>query len=260
MDNTVTYIKRGESEKKILVMSPVMPEWDNGDFFQPLTEYFLKHGYSVFIVDTLSLSPQLNEPISYFSQRWAKELESHGPFEIVAGSALGGALAQLLVSKHLKTKASCLLLISAPNNTDAELRKRLAVIAELAREGDLDQAMRVLAYRVLPDTCQPLVTLAPIKSNGSLQQQERLYIGFSYLYELDIRPEIKEFTGRVLNIIGERSQLVKACNAQLDESPAHRTVVIPGGGMRPLIDDALLVISAIEKHLFNWQENNNERG
>lgn len=173
---------------------------------------------------------------------------------------MGGALAQLLVSKHLKTKSSCLLLISAPNNTDAELRKRLAVIAELAREGDLDQAMRVLAYRVLPDTCQPLATLAPIKSNGSLQQRERLYIGFNYLYELDIRPEIKEFTGRVLNIIGERSQLVKTCNAHLDESPAHRTVVIPGGGMRPLIDDALLVISAIEKHLFNWQENNNERG
>ncbi|TNL09708.1 hypothetical protein CYD30_12780 [Kosakonia cowanii] len=176
MGKSISYIKLGSAERKILIMSPVMPEWDNGIFFQPLTNYFLGQGYSILIIDTLSLPLEENETINRFCQRWANELKRFGPFEIVGGGALGGVVAQLLATYLPQEKLATLLLISAPNIIDSVLCERLRTMARLARAGDFNQAMHLLNYFILPEDGRPIPSLTSLNESGSEQQRKRLFL------------------------------------------------------------------------------------
>jgi len=250
MHESITYIQIGTEGRKILVMSPVMPTWDGGAFFQPLTNYFQTLGYSLLIVDTLSLPLCAAEPISSFAQRWAEQLLQYGPFEIIAGCALGGAIAQTLTASDIcKDNIPCLL-ISAPNYSDARLERRLGSMIQFARDGDLQQAIKLLSHLVHPEKSQPIPpTDSEITFNDTGRCRDRLDIGFSYLLNLDIRQYLDRYKGRVLNIIGERSQLVCIANVKLNGRPEQKILIIPGGGMRPLTDNISLVISTIDEYL-----------
>lgn len=246
MSNAPVIVRLGSGQKKILVMSPVMPVWDHGAFFAPLSDYFQSRGYSLLIVDSLSLPIQTDEKIIGLAQRWKTVLAEHAPFDLIAGGALGGALAQLLALEWPDTP---LLLISAPSRSTPALERSLSRMIELAQSGDLLQAEKRLAWCVLPESTQPEPALRAITVNGEALSRLRLVTGFTYLLGLDIQTQTDSHSGPLLNLIGERSRLVRAENFPLTPHPERQTKLIPAGGMRPLNDNLALVIQHIEAQL-----------
>ena len=251
MHNSPVFKEVGQGAKRLFVMAPVMPVWDEGAFFQPLSAYFCARGYRVVLFDSLSLIGDEAQTFDAFSARWAQVLAAWGPPDLLAGAALGGALAQALVQAPVLAATPALLLLSSPTLATATLDQRLGGMADLAEQGAVAQAKQQLDNLVLPEgrSVPPDAGVEDCSPAALQRQGMRLTQGFRLLGGLDVRQSLEDYPGRVLSVFGERSQLVGAANIQLKDSPQQRALSIPGGGMRPLADNLPRVIGAIEAHL-----------
>lgn len=242
-----TYSQFGQGDKLAVVMSPVMTHWDHGEFFAPLTEYLTSQHYRVVVYDSLSLLSDRDCDLSAFAERWRPHLEALGPIDLLAGSALGGALVQTLLATPLAQHVNAALLISAPTVADQVLDQRLGAMAALARAGKLKAASDLLECYVMPAapaTTQSLQVGAGV--SGPDLPCIRLDKGFGLLQRLDVHESLSRFDKPMLSVVGECSQLVRAEHVQIGARPTHRLLEIRGGGMRPLVDAPEAVIQALQ--------------
>lgn len=239
----------GDGKQLAVVMSPVMPSWDEGQFFQPLIAPLVNAGYRVIVFDTLSLLADENETLDAFARRWQAVLSPLGPIDLLAGSALGGALVQALLGLAIGPSISKVLLLSSPALADGILDGRLGRMADLALLGDLEQALRLLDQWVQPATrIRPSGPIDIDPASAALQAR-RLHLGFRLLNRLDVRGASHGFAGTLLSVYGEQSQLVRGINVHVSEQARHQRLSIPDGGMRPLLDAPTLVMRTVRAHL-----------
>ncbi|MGN8342681.1 alpha/beta hydrolase [Pseudomonas sp. SMV71] len=239
----------GTGEQLAVVMSPVMPVWDDGQFFQPMIDPLVKAGFRVIVFDTLSLLAQEGETLEAFSQRWQQVLLPLGQIDLLVGSALGGAVVQALLGKALGARVDKVLLLSSPALADGILDGRLGKMADLALLGDVEQALHLLDQLVQPATrirpCAPI----EVDQASAASQARRLHLGFRLLNRLDLRQASHGFSGALLTVYGEQSQLVRGINVHINERARHYRLPIPDGGMRPLVDAPAMVLRNVRDRL-----------
>lgn len=239
----------GEGSQLAVVMSPVMPLWDEGRFFEPMIAPLVKAGYRVLVFDTLSLLGDADESLQAFAQRWQRELSTLGQIDLLAGSALGGALVQALLGLPIGASIGKVLLLSSPALADGVLDGRLGRMADLALLGDLERALQLLDEWVQPATrIQPSGPIEVDPASAGLQAR-RLHQGFRLLNRIDVRHASQGFGGALLTVYGEKSQLVRGINVHTNEQARHYRLSIPDGGMRPLLDAPALVLRTVREHL-----------
>jgi hypothetical protein len=270
----IVYVSHGHGPALAVVMAPVMPYWDEGQFFAPLTERLIALGYRVMIFDSLSLQPAPRD-LATFADAWRQILQGLGPIELLAGSALGGALVQRLLASRWAAQIPATLLISAPSQADDQLDDRLGFMAELAAAGELTEALRCLEHWVAPDTpvarglapdgpglrytqCQtaPIGGKPPrYRGDGCSQTSadalacERLERGFGLLEKLDLRDAVHAYPGKLLSLYGEQSHLVRASNITFTRTDRHLAASIAGSGMRAHIEQPARVWACVQEHL-----------
>jgi len=282
----IVYVSHGHGPALAVVMAPVMPYWDEGQFFAPLTERLVALGYRVMIFDSLSLQPAPGD-LASFADAWRQILQGLGPIELLAGNALGGALVQSLLASRWAAQIPATLLISAPSQADDQLDKRLGYMAELAAARELSEALRWLDHWVSPDTgtAGPIPTsadnpvvrgLAPDRpslrytecqtgpvggkpphhrgdawpqNTGNALACERLERGFGLLEKLDVRDAVHVYPGKLLSLYGEQSHLVRASNITFARTDRHLAASIAGSGMRAHIEQPARVWACVQEHL-----------
>lgn len=247
-----------------VVMAPVMPYWDEGEFFAPLTERLVALGYRVMIFDSLSLQPAPGD-LPTFADAWWQILQGLGPIQLLAGNALGGALVQRLLVSRWAAQIPAALLISAPTQADAQLDQRLGYMAQLAAAGELSEALRWLEHWVAPGGPALTHSASPARPIGAKPPRyrdetrpdlpaealacARLERGFSLLEKLDVRDAVHAYPGKLVSLYGEHSQLVRACNVSFPRTARHRAASIAGSGMRPHIEQPARVWACVQDHL-----------
>lgn len=242
----------GHGPALAVVMAPVLPWWDEGRFFAPVTERLVALGYRVMIFDSLSLEPPLGQPddLAALTQAWRYVLQGLGPVQLLAGSALGGAVVQGLLGSRWGQDIPAALLVSAPTEADSRLDQRLGLMAQLARDGELQLALEFLDRWVLPEGQPPLATVLPSQdTSANVQAARRLVRGFGYLHGIDLRLAVQGYAGKLLSVYGEQSQLVRASNVSFVRSCERVAVSIAGSGMRPHLDQPAAVWASVRDHL-----------
>lgn len=247
--HSIIHATYGKGPALAVVMAPVMPWWDEGRFFAPITERLVALGYKVMIFDSLSLEIPFGQAddLTTFTQAWRHILQGLGPLQLLAGSALGGAVVQGLLGSRWGRGIPAALLVSAPTAADARLDQRLGLMAQLARDGELQLALEFLDRWILPEGQAPLPTALPEKDLA--QAGRRLTRGFGYLHGIDLRNAVQDYPGQLLSLYGEQSQLVRAANVSFARSPKHLAVSIASSGMRPHLDEPALVWASIREQL-----------
>ncbi|MGI4840196.1 MAG: hypothetical protein ACRYF9_21545 [Janthinobacterium lividum] len=282
----ISFVSHGHGPALAVVMAPVMPYWDEGQFFAPLTERLVALGYRVMIFDSLSLQPA-PEDLPTFADAWRRILQGLGPIQLLAGSALGGAVVQSLLASRWAASIPATLLISAPTQADSQLDERLGYMAQLAAAGELTEALRWLEHWVAADAGAN-TTIAPSPGDSvasglapdgpSLAHRpaqprpvggepardwddarprptadalacERLERGFGLLERLDVRDAVHAYPGKLLSLYGEQSHLVRASNISFPRTTRHLAASIPGSGMRPHIEHPARVWAWVQEHL-----------
>ncbi|PCE21650.1 hypothetical protein [Burkholderia ubonensis] len=244
------HVRYGDGPLQAAVLSPVLPAWDEGRFFEPLVRPLVDAGYRVTIYDTLSLLSEQPERLDAFAARWSALLAASGRIDLLAGGALGGAVVQAMLGAPWVADVPKVLLISAPSLADETLNTRLGALAELGRRGDVAHALTMLDSLVAPEgAAASPVPAAPPAPGSRAAEAARLARGFALLHDIDVRAAVDRYAGRLLNVYGERSQLVRRGNIHLRDTPAQAALGIPNGGMRPLTDDLVRVCAAVRAHL-----------
>jgi pimeloyl-ACP methyl ester carboxylesterase len=244
-----TTVGAADLPRRATVLSPVLPVWDEGAFFEPVTRRLLATGHRVTLWDTLSLVREGDDVVS-LAARWAGVLAAHEPPDVLAGNALGGAVAQALLDRGFAARAR-VLLVSSPTVVDEVLTARLSRIGDLAARGQLAQARELLARRVRPaagpdaeDGAAPLPE--PVALDGAdAQAARRLAAGMAALAGADVREVVRAFPGPLLHIYGGLSQLVQA--RHVVGAPHHERCAVTGAGMRPQFDRPEVVAPAVTR-------------
>lgn len=282
----ITWVSHGHGSALAVVMAPVMPYWDEGQFFAPLTERLVALGYRVMIFDSLSLQPAPAD-LATFADAWRQVLQGLGPIQLLAGSALGGAVVQSLLASRWAASIPATLLISAPTQADAQLDERLGYMAQLAAAGQLIDALRWLEHWVAADAghagpipacadapvarglapdgpslphrplqARPVGAQPPRYGDGAQPRHsvdalasERLERGFGLLQKLDVRDAVHAYPGKLLSLYGEQSHLVRASNVSFPRTARHLAASIAGSGMRPHIEQPARVWAWVQEHL-----------
>ncbi|MFF5782338.1 alpha/beta fold hydrolase [Streptomyces virginiae] len=227
-----------------LVLAPVTPSWDEGAFFAPVIEVLAGAGLRVTVADTLSLWDETVDSMAAFTARWRELLPGFGPVDLLCGNALGGAVAQALLPEA--GPATAALLVSGPTHTDAPLEARLGEIAELAASGRPGEALALLNRRVLPSGSASERDLGPTPDADEAAGR-RLAAGMRLLRGIDLSPAVLAHPGPLLQIVGDRSQLVT--RRHVAAAPHHEVHVVPGTGMRPHFEQAAHVSALIRAFL-----------
>lgn len=262
----LVYAAFGQGRRLAVVMSPVMPQWDHGEFFAPMTARLVALGYRVLVFDSLSL-PHAEVRLADLAAAWDAILRTIGPIQLLAGVALGGALVQCLLAKPWAAQVPATWLISAPTRADALLEARLAHLARLARAGLLQPALQALAGWVAaaPTPQAPSATdaaltatltcqrLPDLPGDGGSQPSSpacsRLWQGFALLHDFDLSHAVDTYPGRLISLYGARSQLVRAVNVTFAITPGHLAVAIAESGMRPHLEQPAQVWTQACAHL-----------
>ncbi|MGW6845027.1 alpha/beta fold hydrolase [Streptomyces sp. NPDC054958] len=223
-----------------LVLGPVTPSWDDGAFFAPVIEVLAGAGLRVTVADTLSLWDETVDSMAAFTDRWRELLPGFGPVDLLCGNALGGAVAQALLPEV--GPATAALLVSGPARTDALLEARLGEIADLAASGRPGEALALLNRRVLPVSSASERDADPMPEADEAAGR-RLAAGMRLLRGIDLSPAVLAHPGPLLQIVGDRSQLVTRRHTAA--APHHEVHVVPGTGMRPHFEQAAPVSALI---------------
>ncbi|GHC70369.1 hypothetical protein GCM10010507_56520 [Streptomyces cinnamoneus] len=232
--------KTAAARARALVLAPVLPQWDEGAFFAPVVRALTGAGVHVTVVDTLAAWDEDVTSLAALTDRWRTLLPRFGPFDLLCGNALGGALAQALLPAV--DPATGVLLVSAPAVADALLESRLTEIADAAGAGRLAESLALLHHYVLPEgTPEQAPADAVLADPGGAAR--RLAGGLPLLCGIDSTDAVTGHPGPLLNVVGGRSRLVGARHTAA--APHHHVQVMPGCGMRPHTESAPEVSAAV---------------
>ncbi|CAH6796648.1 conserved hypothetical protein [Vibrio chagasii] len=231
--------------KQAVVLSPVMPVWDKGEFCLPLTQHLNQAGYCVAVIDTLSVctTDEANTSIEEIKQAILKV--SANSELLLCGFALGGALAQC-VAAHLPS-VSHLFSVSGPGQQTIELTTKLGELIAKLRNCELPDALAQLGQWVAPTGTFVEMIPAPAACDHELATQ-RMLNGFTLLRRLNSRNHLEAFKGRCLLMVGDKSQMVTASNQICIEREGYEIVSIHNAGMRPWADNP----KQVAKYLTQW--------
>jgi pimeloyl-ACP methyl ester carboxylesterase len=237
----------------VVILGPVNPVWHGSDFCRPLLELLLSRRKTVFVVDSLHLLSEERDAAAIDSslRNLADFIRNQLPHpELIAGYALGGSLAMRL-TEYLP-EVPRVLSLSGPGFIDPPLRRHLSALLQHLDAGDLQACLHLLARLVAPAGSIPEAAHQDSISAQHLQQGlSRMRKGFRFLLELDARPALKAFAGRVLCMLGQLSQLATMENlATQGASDARQVTQVPRAGMRVMLDNREFTLS----NLSEWME------
>ncbi len=218
----------------VVILSPVMPVWDDGQFCAPLVELLMRKGLKVSVIDTLSLihTTDPEEAVDLVHQALMQRVQA--PFLLV-GFAMAGTLVQLL--SHKMQCLTGVMSVSAPGYADPQLKARLGQLISLLDSGEVEKALDELHQFVVPtgQLAQPI----EIELTGAVRQHaiDRMSRGFRLLLNCDARKAMAQYHGKYLGIVGEKSQLATWHNQTHSTGSGHRYAHIPEAGMRPWNDN-----------------------
>ncbi|MFE7311629.1 alpha/beta fold hydrolase [Streptomyces sp. NPDC057555] len=254
-----------DAPRHAVVLAPVMPRWDHGAFFRQVAEPLLTSGHRITIYDTLSLLRD-GDDLKALVDRWAQYLApddgascgAPAPVapDVLAGNALGGAVAQALLAQEWTHRARVLLL-SGPTVADDELNTKLERVAAAVGDQGLSAALHLLED-VVRGPGRQATSDAPAHSGPARPQPPsldeelagwRLSAGLRLLRDADVREPVREFPGPLLHIYGEQSLLVQRKHLATGPGSQHRLVGIPQAGMRPHADQPTLTKDAVARFL-----------
>ncbi|WP_237387886.1 hypothetical protein [Xenorhabdus sp. Sc-CR9] len=228
-----------------VILAPVMPLWDHGDFCTPLFSLLQKMGYQVSIIDTLalinSIEPEhaINTIESELNRRFTQ------PYLLV-GFAMSGTLVQLLAPRLKKLMG--VISISGPGYTDSLLANKLKQLIDLLNKNQLDEAISLLYDFVVPEDGMPHAQIPSIPDHLRSTARKRMLTGFSLLLQLDARTTLCKYKGKFLSIIGGCSQLATVSNQVVRTHPTHCFIIVEGAGMRLWEDNPVFTNNIIN----NW--------
>ncbi|MGH3438979.1 MAG: alpha/beta fold hydrolase [Sciscionella sp.] len=225
-----------------LVFAPHLPQWDGGRFFTPATRTLTGLGYRVTVVDTLAMLDGAMTSITELATRWSTELAALDRVDLLAGNALGGAVAQALAATV--QPAHGVVVVSGPTHADDALAGKLSAIADLAAECRVAESLALLDRLVVPEGAAPAPSRMD-ESTDSDMARARIVGGMRLLLKVDLTAEVAAYRGRLMHLLGERSQLVTAANVA--GAAHHQIVSVPGAGMRPHRDRPAAVADHITR-------------
>ncbi|MGV0156263.1 hypothetical protein ACSW29_23275 [Rhodococcus sp. GB-02] len=213
---------------RAVIFAPALPIWDEGASVEPIRAGLDRHGIAAHIVDTNSLAEEATS-IEHLAELWAEHL-SGLRFDLVCGNALGGAVATMFA---VRNRLSCpVLTVSGPVRTSPKLSARLTTIINLAASGGIDAAMVELHAKVTPagEAAPPTPPLQLTRHSRHVAAR-RIATGLSMLRTVDLNEATHRYPGRIVSIVGTRSQLVGAEHTA--DGPTSSTLSVAGAGMRP---------------------------
>lgn len=238
----------------VLILGPVNPAWHGGDFCQPLVDLFVAGGRQVFVLDTVAFAGEgrtADAGAAAIAQLAGYIREALPPLDVIAGYALGGTVALKLARALPATPR--ILCLSGPGCIDEAIRQRLQALVDLLEQGDLAGCLQALSASVAPQGAAPGVQhLDRIFSEQVESGCRRMLAGFRLLLQLDARGGWDGFPGKVLCMIGAKSQLATVANLALPLAPAnsaHKVIQVPDAGMRLLLDQPEFTLSTISEWL-----------
>lgn len=215
-------------KREAVILAPVMPVWDEGQFCAPLVMLLVAKGYHVTVIDTLTLIQDASPERVVEALCQALNARFQSPYLLV-GFAMAGTLVQLL-APHLHG-LSGVMSVSAPGFADEQLNRRLGELVSLLEKGEVEHAVDVLHQFVVPEG---QVTLPDAAKASAIQ---RMLTGFALLLNMDARAAIARYNGKYLAIVGDKSQLASWENQTHSTQPTHLYRRIPKAGMRPWNDN-----------------------
>lgn len=225
------------------LLSPCLPLWDQGSFFAPVCDVLIRLGYRVTLFDTLSLLDARVTCVGELASRWLTELSASGPVELLGGNALGGAVVQALVRRLAPVHGT--FVVSGPTRVDEALASKLAMVADAADNTTLSNALATLQRLVIPVGAAAPRAHTPTGVGDEETARRRISRGMRLLLKLDLTDEVESHPGRLLHLVGERSQLVTRAN--IAKANHHRAEIVPDAGMRPQWDQADKVAGHLER-------------
>ncbi|OSN02901.1 hypothetical protein AU510_16370 [Lonsdalea britannica] len=233
--------------KSVVILAPVMPVWDNGEFCKPLVELLTLKGFHVSVIDSLPLLENADPESAVKNVCLKLKSCCRTPFLLV-GFAMAGTLVQML--SHQLDCLKGVMSISAPGFADDLLQERIGHLVSLLEKGEVDHAIEVLHQFVVPEGHMAPQGGSPLPNSLKQSATDRMIRGFSLLLNMDARTHIAQYPGKFLAIVGEKSQLATWDNQTHSANPEHTYVSIPGAGMRPWNDNA----SAMDALVNRWIE------
>ncbi|WP_254474726.1 alpha/beta fold hydrolase [Bartonella sp. B1098] len=237
----------------VVILSPVMPIWDEGAFCAPLTKLCTIKGFQVTLLDTLSLFPKsshfLNysaiETLSFMIEKLEKYFKEPA---VLVGFSMAGMLVQILALRLSNVQA--VLAVNAPGYPDKLLQQRLGDILFHLENNDLARALETLNAFMHPCGVIKKRVALEIPQDQKSMAIERMTRGFKLLLALDARDEIVKYTGKFLALVGEKSQFATVDNQTKSQCVNHEYRIISGAGTR-LWDDNPVMTNAI---VSEWME------
>ncbi|EJF2532036.1 hypothetical protein M8D79_001376 [Salmonella enterica] len=221
-------------KREAVILAPVMPVWDEGQFCAPLVMLLVAKGYHVTVIDTLTLIQDASPERAVEALCQALNARFQSPYLLV-GFAMAGTLVQLL-APHLHG-LSGVMSVSAPGFADEQLNRRLGELVSLLEKGEVEHAVDVLHQFVVPEgqaAQEGRFTLLDAAKASAIQ---RMLTGFALLLNMDARAAIARYNGKYLAIVGDKSQLASWENQTHSTQPTHLYRRIPKAGMRPWNDN-----------------------
>ncbi|WP_375618617.1 MULTISPECIES: alpha/beta fold hydrolase [unclassified Bartonella] len=237
----------------IIILSPVMPVWDDGVFCSPLIKLCSTKGFPITLLDILSLFPKsshvLNhsvvETLSFMTEKLKSFFKEP---TVLVGFSMAGMLVQILAARLPNIQA--VLAVNAPGYPDKVLQRRLGDILASLENNDLSGALEILNGFMHPSGIMKKRALLEIPDEQKSVAIERMTRGFKLLLEMDARDEIVKYKGKFLALVGEKSQLATVDNQTKSHNLNHEYKIISGAGTRLWEDNPTMTDAVIDE----WME------
>lgn len=242
----------------VLVLGAVNPVWHGGDFCRPLLDFFVRRKQRVFVLDTIPFIGEGNfaDEGEVCIRNLARFIQDNLPkIDLIAGYALGGTVS-LKLARHLP-EATKILCLSGPGFIDDALRGKLQALLDLLVKDDLEGCLASLSAFVAPRGKAPGIQhLDRIAQHDVQLGCRRMLKGFRFLLNLDARPGLEDYPGKIMCMLGEHSQLATTANLAIQPAfsdSSRRLALVPDAGMRILLDNEKFTLSTIDEWLENGE-------
>ncbi|EHQ9198459.1 hypothetical protein KF477_004687 [Salmonella enterica subsp. diarizonae serovar 50:k:z:[z50],[z57],[z68] [z86]] len=205
-------------KREAVILAPVMPVWDEGQFCAPLVMLLVAKGYHVTVIDTLTLIQDASPERAVEALCQALNARFQSPYLLV-GFAMAGTLVQLL-APHLHG-LSGVMSVSAPGFADEQLNRRLGELVSLLEKGEVEHAVDVLHQFVVPEGQAAQEGRFTLPDAAKASAIQRMLTGFALLLNMDARAAIARYNGKYLAIVGDKSQLASWENQTHSTQPTH---------------------------------------
>jgi len=220
-------------EKHVIMIGPIQAVWDDGAFAAPLFKPLSDLGYIVTCLDSMQFAA-VND-VDKLADDIAMAIAAVTPVPSLIGGHAFGGLAAICMAERFPFAA--ILGLSAPVETDHDLREQLTAICTLLDDGMPAHAM---------DMLHKLVKFSGRDGDVDLQTAQDMSRMFKYLIALASRSFMPLQNPKALFLYGTESAMVTSKHIPASLQRYARSV--PDAGMRLLNDASAVTVDII----LNW--------